>query len=578
MKKTLSINISGIIFNIDEDAYKLLNDYLSTIRGYFNNSEGQEEIMADIEARIAEMLQEKVSKSKQVITIEDIEAMIAILGQPEDYIDPDEMESESFQSAQKASKSQQKSSSYKRLYRDKEHFILGGVCSGVGHYLGIDPVWVRLAFLVAFFGYGTGLLAYIILWIIIPEARTTAEKLEMRGEPVNVSNIGKTIENEMENVKDKFDQFRKSGKAEEMGQRSLNFIQQLFQYIFRFIKFVFTSFGKFLGVILILAGGILLISFFAGLFGTGAAVSSINTISFENLHIFDLDNLVFQHSYEMYLALIGLILTASIPIVAIIFGGIGLIVPLGKNAKNFGFSLLGLWLIGLFISLFTIFKTIDQFSSEGSVSEITTLKSPANDTLKIETSLLSRIGEKKAIRMHKSYYGKVTSDSIYISDIDINIVKSSGNNFELLVKKTSRGDSYTEAEEAAEKIVYNFSQDTSNVLKLDGFFHISNHEKWKAQDVYVEIGVPIGKTVYLDRSLIDFLDDVDNTTNTYDKKMVNHFWTMTDIGLMSPDFHKKKEKQHHVKYEEKSVTYTDSTSKGHVKMKADEDGFELTIQ
>ena len=213
MNKTVTINISGIIFNIDEEAFKQLSQYLDTIKGYFNTSEGRDEIMADIEARIAEMFQEKLNEKNQVVSIKDVDKVIAIMGEPEDYID-EEIESESFNSKANYEKvTTTGSSRFKRLYRDGEDRVMGGVCAGIAHYFGVDPIIPRILFIISFFGFGTGFLAYIILWIIVPEAKSTAEKLQMKGEHINIENIKKSVENEAENFKNKFKDFRNKIKT-----------------------------------------------------------------------------------------------------------------------------------------------------------------------------------------------------------------------------------------------------------------------------------------------------------------------------------------------------------------------------
>jgi len=184
MKKTLTVNISGSVFHIDEDAYNVLNDYLQSIKKHFSRTEGREEIISDFEARIAEMLHEQVNNGKQVITIEDIGKVMDVIGQPSEF-DGDQLD-------QDGKKTEKNGKASKRLYRDPDNTIIAGVCSGLGSYFHSDPVWFRLAFVLAIiFGFGTGFIVYIILWIVVPEAETTAEKLEMKGEKVNISNIEK---------------------------------------------------------------------------------------------------------------------------------------------------------------------------------------------------------------------------------------------------------------------------------------------------------------------------------------------------------------------------------------------------
>ena len=171
MKKNFTVNISGIIFNIDEDAFEKLNNYLDSIKKHFNNSVGKDEIISDIEARIAEMLKEKTNETKNIVTIDDINKVIEVMGQPFEFDSEDEepvYKEETYYSRKT-----------KRLFRDPDNKIIGGVASGIGEYFNVDPLWFRLGFFITLFIGGTGFFAYMILWIVVPEARTTAEKLEM---------------------------------------------------------------------------------------------------------------------------------------------------------------------------------------------------------------------------------------------------------------------------------------------------------------------------------------------------------------------------------------------------------------
>ena len=177
MNKTVTINISGIIFHIEEDAYLVLNNYILAIKRYFKQRESGEEIMSDIESRIAEMLQSKTSAMKQVVLMSDVDFVMQSMGQPEEFADDQSnLNSSNSQEDQTDNAVQHQK---KRMYRDADNKVLGGVCSGIGHYFGFDPVWLRVALALLLFFAGTGFLIYIILWIAIPEAKTTAEKLAM---------------------------------------------------------------------------------------------------------------------------------------------------------------------------------------------------------------------------------------------------------------------------------------------------------------------------------------------------------------------------------------------------------------
>jgi len=183
MKKTISINISGIIFNIEEDAYDVLKKYLDTISGYFTDSDGKQEIMTDIETRIAELFQARLNDGKNVVGMTDVEEVIDIMGRPEEYLNEEDA---AFTSSQNRT-----SRAKRRVYRDVDRNLVGGVCAGVSHYFGWDPIWLRLIWGLSIAIFGVGIIPYIILWIIIPGAKSTSEKLEMMGEPVTVESIKK---------------------------------------------------------------------------------------------------------------------------------------------------------------------------------------------------------------------------------------------------------------------------------------------------------------------------------------------------------------------------------------------------
>ena len=243
MKKTININLAGFVFYIDEDAYEELQKYLKNIKTYLGNTEGREEIIDDIESRIAELFSEK---QKQVITLIEVSEVIEVMGQPEDYMSEDETE-------QKTSYK----SSNKRLYRDPDSTVLGGVCSGIGHYLSIDAIWIRLIFLAMVWS-GVSILFYFILWAIIPKAETTAQKLEMKGKAATFSNIEDYVRKGYENVKDDFKNVDFKGAGEKAKQGASGFfaligelISKLFSALGKVLSFIANILGKLLGVIIL---------------------------------------------------------------------------------------------------------------------------------------------------------------------------------------------------------------------------------------------------------------------------------------------------------------------------------------
>ncbi len=191
MKITVSINLGGYSFNIDEDAYAELKRYLKNLELHFAGEESSSEILSDIETRMAELFRTKLTTYKQVITIEDLSQAISVLGTPEDISDNDGPSARDKFSAP----------GYHRMYRDPDHRIIGGVCSGMGAYWDIDPVIIRILFAVIAIAGGIGILVYLILYIVLPEAKTTAQKIEMKGNPVNIHNIKESVKKEFDSVR-----------------------------------------------------------------------------------------------------------------------------------------------------------------------------------------------------------------------------------------------------------------------------------------------------------------------------------------------------------------------------------------
>jgi phage shock protein PspC (stress-responsive transcriptional regulator) len=190
MKITVSINLGGYSFNIDEDAYAELKRYLRNLELHFAGEESSSEILSDIETRMAELFRTKLTSYKQVINIEDVHQVITILGTPEDISD------------NKGPTARDKFSSpgYHRMYRDTDHRVIGGVCAGIAAYWNIELWLVRLIFFVLAM-MGVGILIYLILYIVLPEARTTAEKIAMKGNPVNIHNIKDSVKQEFDSVR-----------------------------------------------------------------------------------------------------------------------------------------------------------------------------------------------------------------------------------------------------------------------------------------------------------------------------------------------------------------------------------------
>ena len=191
MKLTVSINLGGYSLNIDEDAYAELKRYLKNLELHFAGEESSSEILSDIETRLAELFRARITSYKQVINIDDVRQAVSVLGSPEDISD-----NEGPSAREKFS-----SPGYHRMYRDPDHRLIGGVCAGMGAYWDIDPLIIRIIFIALVLAGGIGGLVYLILYIVLPEAKTTAQKIEMKGHPVNIHNIKESVKKEFDTVR-----------------------------------------------------------------------------------------------------------------------------------------------------------------------------------------------------------------------------------------------------------------------------------------------------------------------------------------------------------------------------------------
>lgn len=267
MKKTLTVNLGGTVFNIDDDAYRLLDNYLCNLKLHFRKEAGADEIVDDIERRISELFAEKLSAGSQVITIADVEEVIARMGKPEDMESSEESEETT---------SYGSSTTHRHLYRNPDDKMLGGVVSGMAAYLGWDVTLLRLLLLVVLIcGVGTLIPVYIVCWLIIPEAQTAAEKLNMRGEAVTVENIGKTVTDGFEKVTNGVNDYMKSDKPRTALQKIGDMLVMVAGW---FLKVCLVIFAIICSPILFVFGVVFVALLFAAVMvaiGGGAALISL---------------------------------------------------------------------------------------------------------------------------------------------------------------------------------------------------------------------------------------------------------------------------------------------------------------
>jgi len=528
MKKTFTINISGSIFHIDEDAFEKLQRYLHMLNRHFGVAVEGQEILQDIEARIAELFIEKTSNKVEVITDAMVDDIISRMGKPEDFMEQGDENCVTI-SPDEASAQDQKLR--RRLYRDGDSRVLGGVCSGMAAYFNIDVVILRVILVLLLFLSGTGFLIYIVLWIVVPKAKTTAQKLEMKGKEATISNIEKTIREDVNEVSENINRFKSSSSSDGNTRRERfgDVVTSVFRVVLRVLVLFF-------GVILIIVGIASLIGFVTSMV-VGSSFINGGAWDFgwnSNVNLTGLlQQFISPGAYTI--ALIAIAILAGIPILLLLFVGTKLLFRYKTNNKMIGLGTFGLWLAAL-ITLIVI--TVNQFGNFGKqTSQTITQKVDCTTckTIYLETSedLYQSLIEDH-ISLDRMKIAMVNGKEKMLGNPRFTIEKSSSDEFLLLVKKRARGSSTEDAQVNVEQIEYNFSQKDST-LKFDPYYFLKDNAKWREQEVSMILKVPEGKSIYLNANMTDIIDDIENTSNMYDPDMVNKTWIMTANGLALKD-------------------------------------------
>ena len=525
MNQTVTINISGIVFHIDVEAYEELKKYLNKIKSYFKNSEESEEIMMDIEARIAELFSEKITSENQVIQSKDVDEVIIVMGKPEQYIDEDEEEKE----AQSFS-NQKTYTSAKKLFRDPDDRMIGGVASGISNYFGVESIWLRLFFVIALF-MGFGFLLYIILWIVMPEAKTASDKLQMKGDPVNIDNISKTFKDEADKVSD---QLRSNGQ--QYGKKAESIVGAFFNFIGQILKGVFKVLGKVFGVIFLLVGTFMFVGL-AGMLVGSETIFSITTDGVFSISSREFFNLIFVSEDQFHMAIIGVAITIGLPIVMLIYAGANLIFKV-KTHAGVSLGLIVLWVIGIFMCAMVGIRMGSELSFNDRDTQVKMVKEViADDEDDFYISMVSNSIPGHGILEDKYFSISLDEDSIYFSDIQLRIYESKTDSFELEIEKDVEGFSRKDVTSKLNQMNYDYSVSNDSII-LGNYLSTLKKNKIRGQEINVNIYLPVGKSIYLDKSLRHVIYDIDNVTRTRDRKMLGKRWVMLEEGLTCLDCEK----------------------------------------
>jgi phage shock protein PspC (stress-responsive transcriptional regulator) len=603
MKKVININFQGRVIPIEETAYEILQRYVDSLRKYFANEEGKDEIINDIEGRIAELFSDKLKKGATCITDADVNAVMASIGRPEDFEKAEDSMNSGARTQTSAEASQPAytyvSTGRGRLYRNADDKIIAGVCSGLGNYLGIDPVFVRILFVVfigalfwvyiilwiivpsqsitsnitkrlyrspddkviggvcgglaAYFNIQnwiprlifalpliialvsgpfniwlnhwefwmapkivtgslgfTLFITYVILWIAVPVATTSSEKLEMRGEKVDLNSIRNTVKEDMESFKAKAQNFGNEVKevAQNFGERAKAMGQTAGTQAKAFTaeaRPVVRRTGGGLGHVI----GILFKAFFLIIAGSIAIFlfGLLLTILFGGFIAFPFKDFILEGFWQNMLAWLSLLLFLGIPIVALIVWLIRRIMGVRSRNHYLGYVFGSLWTIGLvsFIILLGLFARNFKSGSE-KLQDFTGFVQPAKGKLLVDvaTSNVRYYGGDWFGFNEEDFpvYG-VNQDTLMLNTVRVNIVKSQDSLFHVRNIKFARGRNPETSVVAADKIQFDIQQRDS-VLILPKGFPISKQDKFRTQRVLVVIEVPLGRKIQLDRSLYGY--------------------------------------------------------------------------
>lgn len=501
MDKTININLGGTLFTIDEDAYHILRNYLDTIDRKFRNFPGGNETIEDIEYRIAELFHTQ-SGIAGVIIKANVEYVISVIGKPEDF-DQEEAGSPSVNEIPPHRR---------KMYRNPDNTIIGGVCGGIGTYLSTDPVWIRILFVIFAFFFGVGFFVYLALWIALPSADTESQMKEMYGSKYYKPESWKTGEYPYHTTS-------KAGNA---------------------FNAMFTAFGKvlfviarifliFFGVCLVLTGFLTLLAFimififkYPGAFSTD--ISGINLSYVPDL----LRYIVSPGSVPYIKVLISLVV--AIPCLMIIYGGIRMI--FWFRARD-GF----VWLTGLIVWVLSVAALAILFFNEGvsyaQMADSTTLdyfKSVPDTLYIVSDKKMSGVITDKEIILPDELY------NIYISDENkelytktrLYINSSEDKKVSIEIKKRSAGRNRLNAIERAERLKYNYSI-SKDTLYLDEYFTIPAETRWSFDKVSVRVYAPEGTVIYMDKITETQFNSTGNDYRSRDSR--SRFWKIDSEGL-----------------------------------------------
>jgi phage shock protein PspC (stress-responsive transcriptional regulator) len=516
MDKTIKINLAGILFQIDEEAYKLLHDYLLSINARFRNVPDGNETIDDIEARIAEIFQSQKGISG-IISKENVEAMKNIIGKPED-----------FEHGESIPESPWVGTHMRRLYRNPEDSIISGVAGGIGAYLNFNPVWIRVLFILFTVFYGIGFFVYIALWIALPNAVNDVQKRELYGENYNTRTIRHARERKSSST---------SSPDYQHVNNKVNAVGNAFNEIFRAIGKFFFIFMRIIliivGISFVLAGFASLLTFILAFFFKYPGFFFDKSIDTGLFYLPDFLRLFISPVLVPWIMAFAFIIVA-LPLLALVYWGLKMIFWFRVRDWVLSLVALVLWVLSISALVILLFNQGISFNEFGRKTEQIILQIPS-DTLYLKVDKkVSGLKFEKEISIpggHFSLYINGKDNELY-SRPRFRIRDAEDLSAKIEVSRYSNGKTRREAVEKAESLIYNYRV-SNDTIYIDEYYKIPTTYKWTGAYVDINLFMPEGTVIWLDKDSEDlFHEYYDNIGNgIYSGENVGKYRIWTEKGL-----------------------------------------------
>jgi phage shock protein PspC (stress-responsive transcriptional regulator) len=527
MDKTIKINLAGTLFQIDEAAYHILRDYLQAIDRHFHNVPGGNETIEDIESRIAEIFRTQQNIAG-VVSRENVEAMIGIIGNPDDFDQPGNQQERPYVTTTR-----------RRLYRNPDDSIISGVCGGIGAYVNMDPVWIRVLFILFAFFFGIGFFVYMALWIALPRAFSDIQKKELLGNNYN----NRTYSSERS-----------------QGEEGISRVGGAFNEVFRALgKFFFIFFRIILiiaGVAFVLIGFISILVIVMGFFFKYPGFISMGSLNANLFYLPDLLNCVVNPSltpWIMVLAFMAIVL----PLVALVYWGIKMIFWFRAKDGVISLIFLVIWVLSITALSIILFNEGVSFSQTGRSSSQEIFITPPDTIHIIIDKKIKDLPVRKEFALPDNHYTVFIGDSNDNLSIRamFNLMITNDKMAKVEIRKRSFGRTRIDAVKKAESLIYGYriSRDT---LFLDEYFTIPSGSKWAGDEIRINLYLPEKTILHFDNTTENMFSDRISVTKVEDDvftdshidldteswQLGNRYWIITEDGLKEVERAKSKQK------------------------------------